>query len=126
MSIIGLGIDIIEINRIEEAVSKFGNHFLNKIFTKAELDNYRRSKDYAAYLAARFAAKEAFYKACSLNPGEYLSFTSIEILNLPDGKPKIYLKENSLEKMSKMGGKSVYLSLTHSRISAAAVVIIES
>jgi holo-[acyl-carrier protein] synthase len=100
--VIGIGIDIIEIDRIRNSAEKYGDHFLNKIYTKKELD-YCLSKKYKyQHLAARFAAKEAVYKALSTGWNEEVSWHDIEISNEPNGMPIVTLHER-MKKFLKKG-----------------------
>ncbi|MGD6968483.1 holo-ACP synthase [Rossellomorea vietnamensis] len=112
----GIGLDIVEINRIARLVERQPK-FIKRILTAAEIDHYtslsgeRRNE----FLAGRFAAKEAFAKARGTGIGSDLSFTDIEVRKDSRGKPYIALPVE----------KGVHLSITHSRDFAAAQVIIE-
>lgn len=87
------GIDIIEVNRIQESIEKLGEKFLNKIFTPKEIA-YCNSKKNMKYqhFAARFAGKEAIFKAISemLEDKYEITWTDVEILNDVSGKPRVY------------------------------------
>jgi holo-[acyl-carrier protein] synthase len=85
----GIGTDIVEIYRIKDAVEKWGERFLKKIFTENEIAYCNKKKDPYPHLAVRFAAKEAVIKASSLLRDKRLAFHDIEILNEPSGKPFI-------------------------------------
>jgi holo-[acyl-carrier protein] synthase len=120
----GIGIDIIEIERIKEAVAKYGRPFLSKVFTAREL-KYCRSRKSFRYpeLAARFAAKEAYSKAIGTGIAGFgrqqdgISWKSIEIVNDPSGKPRLSIN-NKLDRKSQV-------SLSHSRDYAVASVYVE-
>ena len=96
--IIGIGNDLVEINRIRSIYNKFGDNFLNKIYTKNEINFFLKNKNkFIQRLSNRFAAKEAFYKALNhnkLSPSP--SFKDVEILNYDGGKPKIEIFEPRL------------------------------
>ena len=113
----GIGIDIIEIDRIKTAVKQFKSDFLNKIFTKKEID-YCTSKKALKYpeLAARFAAKEAYSKAIGTGING-IKWKDIEVVNMKNGKPEIYFKKKRNNKAC--------VSLSHSKLYATAVVMID-
>jgi len=89
--VIGIGIDIIEIDRIKESVDKFGDHFLNKIFTQNELEYCLSKANKYQHLAARFAAKEAVSKALATGWNNDFNWKSVEISNEPTGEPIVKL-----------------------------------
>jgi holo-[acyl-carrier protein] synthase len=115
-----VGVDIIEISRIEEAIQRFGQGFLERIYTQKELDCY---KDKLPSLAARFSGKEAAIKALDA-PG--ISPKDIEILSAPDGKPLVTLYGQAKEKADKLGLAGLDISLSHSREYAVAFVVGQS
>ncbi len=121
--VFGIGIDIIEIDRIKQSVEKFGDHFLNKVYTKTELEYSMNKVSKYQHLAARFAAKEAVYKALTtgLNQEE-VGWQDIEIYNEPNGMPLVKLLgkfENYLN-----NGKSLKISMSHSRDYVTCVAIV--
>ena len=120
--VIGIGIDIIEIDRIRESVEKFGDHFLNKIYTQKELDYCLKKKYKYQHLAARFAAKEAVYKALATGWDADVSWQNIEISNEPNGMPIVTLQGKLKKFLSK--GKDLKISMSHSRDYVACMAII--
>ena len=117
--IIGLGTDIIEIERIKRAVGK--KHFRDNVFTETEQKYCEsRGKNSAASYAARFAAKEAFFKA--LGTGIFTKLADVEVINDKNGAPKINL-HGKAEILA--ADKKISVSLSHSRDFAIAVCIIE-
>ena len=115
----GLGTDIIEIERVRKAVSK--KNFRDKVFTEIEQAYCEsRGKNSAASYAARFAAKEAFFKA--LGTGIVAPLTDVEIANDEHGAPKIFLRGQA---KILAGDKKIFISLSHSRDFATAICIIE-
>lgn len=89
--ILGIGIDIIEIDRIEKSIENYKEHFLNKIYTQTELDYSMSKKNRSQHLAARFAAKEAIIKALSSVHSTGINWKDIEIYNEPNGQPQARL-----------------------------------
>lgn len=110
--VIGIGVDIIEIDRIKKSIEKYGDSFLNKIYTKTELDYCMNKSNKYQHLAARFAAKEAVYKALTTGTQEKAGWQNIEIQNKTNGMPIVKLKgflENYLT-----NGNSLKISISHS------------
>lgn len=91
--IIGIGTDIIEIQRIAKAIDKYGQKFLDKLFSKKEQEYCNKYNDAAPRFAARFAAKEAIVKALGTGFGKSISFLDIEIINAPSGQPTVALSK---------------------------------
>lgn len=120
--VIGVGIDIIEIDRVKESVEKFGERFLRKIYTQTELDYCLKKKYKYQHLAARFAAKEAVYKALATGWNEDVSWHNIEISNEPNGMPIVTLKGNLKKFLSE--GKDLKISMSHSRDYVTCMAII--
>ena len=89
--IYGIGTDLINSERIEKLLNKFGDKFLLKIFSNKEINNSNASYNKALYFSKRFAGKEAFWKAISPNKNNTLHFNEIEILSNKNGKPYINL-----------------------------------
>ena len=120
--IIGIGTDIIEIERVRKAVGR--DNFLQKVFTAAE-QNYcnSRGKQSAASYAARFSAKEAFFKA--IGTGIFTALTEVEVQNNSQGQPEIFLHGKSKKIAQDKGVEKIFLSLTHSKDFANAVVVLE-
>ena len=114
-----IGTDIIEIARIEEAVTRWGERFLNRVYTESELRLYRKN---LSSLAARFAGKEAVIKA--LGPrGKRIGWKEIEILSEPDGKPTVHLYGEAQNQAKSLGLDRLDISLSHSREYAVAFVM---
>jgi holo-[acyl-carrier protein] synthase len=114
-----IGIDIIEIRRIREAINRWGEHFLSRIFTDLEISSYRTKPE---SLAVRFAGKEAAIKALSPAAGE-IGWRDIEILSESSGKPVIHLHGNARQLAAGAGLRALEISLSHSREYAVALVI---
>jgi len=113
-----IGVDIVEIARIEEAVTNWGERFLNRIYTEAELELCRNN---FSSLAIRFASKEAVMKL--LGTGiKGISWKEIETLSHPSGKPLVNLYGKAQAKIEELGLKEIAISLSHSKEYAIAMV----
>ena len=121
--VLGIGIDVIEIERIRKVFDKRGEKYLKKIFSAAELEYSYKHKEPYLHLAGRFSSKEAYYKSVGFG---VLKFSEIEIANEETGKPYIILHGNTLKQWEELGSPNIHLSLTHSNTVAAAVVVIET
>lgn len=121
--VIGLGIDVVELERIEQAIARFGDRFLGKILTPGELAV--RPARCVPFVAARFAAKEAAAKALGTGFTAGISPRTIEVLGGDRGKPGLALHGPALAAFSRLGGRQMHVSLTHGRDVAAAVVVLE-
>ena len=122
--IVGIGTDIVEIERIRGASEKWGKRFLRKIFTEREIAYCYKKKDPFTHLAVRFAAKEAVVKALSSLLVKRYALQDIEILNHHTGKPFINLLGNLKE--SFQDKFIIHLTLTHERNYAVATVVLET
>ena len=128
--IIGIGIDIVENERIKKLFLRFGDHFLNKIFTKNEIYDINFSKKPIQKIASRFAAKEAFYKSLN-NKKSYqtIFWKEVEVQNDEFGSPKLILygkSKNILDLLTPKGYKPIiHLSLSDERLNTIALVVFE-
>lgn len=124
--ILGCGIDIIEVQRVEAACEKFGDRFLQRIFLPSELAYCHSHKNPGPFLAARFAGKEAVSKAFGTGIGGQLGWQDIEICRKESGEPYVVLHGKGEALLRERGGHTVHLSLSHTLKQAAAVAILES
>ena len=115
---------MIEVERIETKISKESG-FREIVFSKREIDYCESKKNKFEHYAARFAAKEAFYKAIGFGWMPGTSFNEIEITNDPKGKPELNLLGKTSEIMAQTGIRNIFVSLSHLKTQAIAVVIIE-
>jgi len=120
--VIGIGIDIIEIERIKKSIDTYGDSFLNKIYTKNELDYCLAKHNKYQHLAARFAAKEAIYKALATGWEKDASWKSMEITNESNGLPVVTFFGKLKEFLS--DDKDIKISLSHSDNYVTCVAII--
>ena len=130
MAIIGIGLDLIELSRMERSLHRFGEHFLNRIMADDERsaipgDPASPSARAVSHVAARFAAKEAAVKALGTGFAEGIGPRDVAVRSLPYGKPELVLSGKAREKADALGVKKLHLTLTHTRDNAAAVVILE-
>ena len=122
--IVGLGLDVAELSRIERAWRRHGARFTGRILTPAETGAMPPHP--APWLAARFAAKEAASKALGTGFSQGITFRDIEIHSLASGQPTLVLHGEALKKARSLGVERMHVSLTHGREVAAAVVVLES
>lgn len=124
--IIGIGVDIIEVERIKDILSKRGELFKQKVFSLSECEYCDKKTNSYMHYAARFAAKEAFAKAIGTGlMTDGISFIDIIVEKDDKGNPDIALKGNAQELFKKLGGTRIHLSISHTETNAAAFVIIE-
>jgi len=124
--ILGIGIDIIEVARIQGSHEKFGERFLNRILHPNEIQYCLSYKAPAPFLAARFAAKEAISKAFGTGIGAHLSWQDMEVCRKETGEPFVVLHEKGAKLLQARGARTVLISLSHTEVHAAAVAILES
>ena len=110
MTPLSVGVDLVELDRIERAVDRHGERFLERIYTPEELARYRQR---LPELAARFAAKEAVSKCFTTGIGEALGWKSIEVVKGDREEPLIRLDERGLALMQQLGANDVLVSLSH-------------
>lgn len=122
--IIGLGLDVVELPRIERALSRHGERFLKRILTPYERENMPQSAP-LPYVAARFAAKEAASKALGTGIADGVGFQMLEVKREPSGQPRLVLHGPARERAEALGADNAHISLTHGRDIAAAVVVLE-
>jgi holo-[acyl-carrier protein] synthase len=122
--VLGIGIDIIEIDRIKKSIDRFGDKFLKKIYTTIELEYCLRKKNKYQHLAARFAAKEAIYKALSNDTSEVYSWQDVEIYNEVNGLPKVKFYGTLKDYLNH--GKELKISMSHSEHYVTCVAILYS
>ena len=123
MQIFGIGIDVVEIDRIEESIEKFGDKFLNRIFTAEERSYCDSQKRPHVNYAARFAVKEAIAKSFGTGIGKELSWLDMTILRAPSGEPSVVFSGAGKIFMETKNIVSVKISLTHAKQYAAANAI---
>lgn len=126
MAIVGIGTDLVEIDRIEATLARHPERFPQRILSSVELKVFHQHALPGRYLAKRFAAKEAGAKALGTGIRRNICFTDFVVTNDADGNPSMRLEGCAEQQMRAMGGITVHLSLTDERNFAQAFVIIES
>src|SRR5271165_5942335 len=124
--ILGLGIDIIEVARIESSHQRFGERFLNRILHPNEIQYCLSHKAPGPFLAARFAAKEAISKAFGTGIGAQLGWHDMEVARKESGEPYVILHGGGLKLSEARGARALLISLSHTQVYATAVAILES
>ena len=123
--IVGTGIDIAEVPRIGQSIARFGDRFLQRIYTAGEMRYCDSKANRVERYAARFAAKEAAMKALGTGWSHGVRWRDIEVANAPGGKPTLHLAGAAREIAERLGVKNISLSITHSGNFALAQVIFE-
>ena len=124
--IVGIGVDIAEIDRIESVITRTGKRFLERVYTAREVAYCDRHKNRFERYAARFAVKEAAMKALGTGWTHGVRWRDIEIANLPSGKPTLKLAGAAAQVAERLGVKNIVISITHSGNTAFAQVIFEN
>jgi len=122
--IVGLGVDIVNINRIEFVIKKWGKKFLQRIFTSREINYCQQHSNSFQHFAARFAAKEAIFKVFGTG-WRNISWQEVEIINNSMGKPEVKLIGNAKLIAEKMIIQNIHISLSHEKTYAIAQAIAE-
>ncbi len=123
--IVGLGIDIAEIDRMEAAIHRRGEPFLMRLFTPAEIAYCEKHRNKYERYAGRFAAKEAAMKALGTGWGSGVRWVDIEVVRQPGGRPTLRLAGRAGKIAAELGVKHISMTITHSGNSAFAQVIFE-
>ncbi len=123
--IVGLGIDIAEIDRIEAAIRRYGDHFVRRLFTPAEIEYCEAYKNRYERYAGRFAVKEAAMKALGTGWRRGVRWTDFEVAREPSGKPTLRLAGRAAEFAAQLGVRHIAVSITHSGKTALAEVVFE-
>lgn len=122
--VVGLGIDLVETDRVGRSADRFGDRFLRRIYHPRELEQTRG--DRVQYLASRFAVKEALFKALGTGWSRGVRWVDVEVRNLESGQPVLYLHGEAAKRAAEIGADRFHVSITHTAGHAAAVVVLES
>lgn len=123
--ILGTGIDLAEVDRIRAAIERYGDKFIQRIYTPKEIAYVQRKANKYERYAARFAAKEAGMKAIGTGWRHGITWQDFEVTNLPSGRPTISFHGAAARFAEKMGVKRSHLSLTHTAQYGQAFLILE-
>lgn len=123
--IIAIGIDLVEISRLEEIFARRGDRFRARVFTESEIRYCEPLGSKFASYAARFAAKEAVMKALGTGWSEGVGWQDIEVVSKPGTAPAIVVHKRALARMGEIGASKIHVSLTHSGNLAIAQVVLE-
>jgi holo-[acyl-carrier protein] synthase len=121
--ILGTGVDLAEVHRIRESVERFGDRFVQRIYTEREIAYVQRKANKYERYAARFAAKEAGMKALGTGWRGGIQWKDFEVVNLPSGRPTLLLHGEAERIAQEMGVTAIHLSLTHTAENALAYAI---
>ena len=124
--IVGSGIDVVEIGRIQQSMDRYGQRFLARVYTEAEQAYCLRKRKSAESFAARFAAKEAGAKALGTGISQGVSWLEIEVAREPGGRPTLQFHGRAAELAARLGARRSALSMTHTAELAMASVVIEN
>ena len=126
MSVLGVGVDLVENARIQHSLDRFGERFLHRIFTAGEIEYFQSMKYPARHLAARFAAKEAVSKAFGTGIGKAMGWKDIDVRRKPSGEPFVVLEDGAKKLAEERNISKVSISLSHTEHHAMAMIVVES
>jgi len=126
MSVLGIGVDLVECARIEHSLERFGEKFLHRVFTEGEIAYSMSMKFPARHLAARFAAKEAVSKAFGTGIGKSMGWRDIDVRKKPSGEPYLVFTGGAEKLANERGVSNALITLSHSDQHAVATIVLES
>jgi holo-[acyl-carrier protein] synthase len=126
MSVLGIGVDLVECARIQHSLDRFGEKFLHRVFTEGEIEYSMSMKFPARHLAARFAGKEAVAKAFGTGIGKAMGWRNIDIRKKPSGEPFLVFSGPAQELAKQRGVTSALITLSHTDHHAVASVVLET
>jgi holo-[acyl-carrier protein] synthase len=126
MSVLGVGVDLVECARIQRAIDRFGDRFLHRVFTDGEIEYSMSMKFPARHLAARFAAKEAVSKAFGTGIGKAMGWRDIDIRKKPSGEPFLVFSGPAKQLAERRGVSVALITLSHTEHHAMATIVLES
>jgi holo-[acyl-carrier protein] synthase len=125
MSVLGIGVDLVECARIQHSLDRFGEKFLHRVFTEGEVEYSMSMKFPARHLAARFAGKEAVAKAFGTGIGKAMGWRNIDIRKKPSGEPYLVFSGPAQDLAAKRGVISALITLSHTDHHAVACVVLD-
>jgi len=126
MSVIGIGVDLVECERIKHSMDRFGDRFLHRVFTEGEIEYSMSMKFPERHLAARFAGKEAVAKAFGTGIGKAMGWRNIDIRKKESGEPFVVFSGPANALATERGVTSALITLSHTERHAAACVVLQS
>ncbi len=124
--IVGIGVDVVEIRRIRSVLERQGDRFRKRVFTPGEVEYCAAHRDAAPHYAARFAAKEALFKALGTGWAKGVTWADAEVQREPHGAPVLVLHGEARRIADMLGVRNTHVSVSHGEDSAVAVVVLES
>jgi holo-[acyl-carrier protein] synthase len=125
MSVLGIGVDLVENARIQHSLDRFGERFLHRVFTPGEIEYSQSMKYPARHLAARFAAKEAVSKAFGTGIGKAMGWKEIDVHRKASGEPFVVLEGGAKKLADERGIAAVWITLSHTEHHAMAMIVLE-
>jgi holo-[acyl-carrier protein] synthase len=125
MSVLGIGVDLVECARIERSLERFGEKFLHRVFTDGEIAYSMSMKFPARHLAARFAAKEAVSKAFGTGIGKAMGWRNIDVQKKPSGEPFLVFSGPAQELATQRGVTVALVTLSHTEHHAIACIVLD-
>jgi holo-[acyl-carrier protein] synthase len=126
MSVIGIGVDLVDCARIQRAIDRFGDRFLHRVFTDGEIEYSMSMKFPARHLAARFAAKEAVSKAFGTGIGKAMGWRDIDIRKKPSGEPFLVFSGPAKQLAERRGVNAALVTLSHTEHHAMATIVLQN
>jgi holo-[acyl-carrier protein] synthase len=127
MSVVGVGVDLVEVPRVRQMLAEKGAHVFDRLLTSDEARYCRSKSDPAESVAARLAAKEAVYKALQGSPAARgIGWREIEVVRDEDGRPEVVLAGLAAERAAALGVRHVMVSLSHTHQAAVAVAVLDT
>ena len=125
MSVLGIGVDLVECARIERSLQRFGEKFLHRVFTDGEIAYSMSMKFPARHLAARFAAKEAVSKAFGTGIGKAMGWRNIDVQKKPSGEPFLVFSGPARELATQRAVTAAFVTLSHTERHAIACILLD-
>ena len=125
MSVLGIGVDLVECARIQHSIDRFGDRFLHRVFTDGEIAYSMSMKFPARHLAARFAAKEAVSKAFGTGIGKAMGWRNIDVQKKPSGEPFLVFSGPAQELATQRAVTAAFITLSHTEHHAIACIVLD-
>ena len=127
MATVGVGVDLVEVSRVERMIAERGAHVFERLLTPAERQYCAGMARPAEHVSVRLAAKEAVYKALQgSEAARSIGWRDTEVVRDPDGRPQVVLSGRAAARASELGVRRVLLSLSHTHTTAIAVAVLET